>query len=122
MADAQFAQMPLVQQGQARRKKLAEDHSLRKARNHAESDAAGKLHQRVAHPLLVAGVMMLDAVAQHHPVDGDAVRLGRSEEHTSELQSLMRISYAVFCLKKKNTNMTTCTKQCTHKHSKLPPT
>src|SRR3546814_1522773 len=29
----------------------------------------------------------------------------RSEEHTSELQSLMRISYAVFCLKKKNTNL-----------------
>src|SRR3546814_2660941 len=28
----------------------------------------------------------------------------RSEEHTSELQSLMRISYAVFCLKKKKTN------------------
>src|SRR3546814_7676386 len=32
---------------------------------------------------------------------GDAI-LNRSEEHTSELQSLMRISYAVFCLKKKN--------------------
>src|SRR3546814_4241473 len=30
----------------------------------------------------------------------------RSEEHTSELQSLMRISYAVFCLKKKNSNHT----------------
>src|SRR3546814_9697552 len=30
----------------------------------------------------------------------------RSEEHTSELQSLMRISYAVFCLKKKNTHRT----------------
>src|SRR3546814_3336654 len=30
--------------------------------------------------------------------------LYRSEEHTSELQSLMRISYAVFCLKKKNTH------------------
>src|SRR3546814_8887031 len=30
----------------------------------------------------------------------------RSEEHTSELQSLMRISYAVFCLKKKNTKQT----------------
>src|SRR3546814_3360319 len=30
---------------------------------------------------------------------------GRSEEHTSELQSLMRISYAVFCLKKKKTNI-----------------
>src|SRR3546814_4307546 len=37
-----------------------------------------------------------------------AVRDGddRSEEHTSELQSLMRISYAVFCLKKKNNNTT----------------
>src|SRR3546814_9136556 len=32
------------------------------------------------------------------------VPLGRSEEHTSELQSLMRISYAVFCLKKKIRN------------------
>src|SRR3546814_20772376 len=31
----------------------------------------------------------------------------RSEEHTSELQSLMRISYAVFCLKKKNIHYTT---------------
>src|SRR3546814_4338763 len=33
-------------------------------------------------------------------------RLDRSEEHTSELQSLMRISYAVFCLKTKNKNNT----------------
>src|SRR3546814_7990239 len=33
-----------------------------------------------------------------------AARRIRSEEHTSELQSLMRISYAVFCLKKKNTH------------------
>src|SRR3546814_1662053 len=32
-------------------------------------------------------------------------RSGRSEEHTSELQSLMRISYAVFCLKKKTYDM-----------------
>src|SRR3546814_9718456 len=31
-----------------------------------------------------------------------AIESARSEEHTSELQSLMRISYAVFCLKKKN--------------------
>src|SRR3546814_2303365 len=40
----------------------------------------------------------------------DGLRYGRSpfwrsEEHTSELQSLMRISYAVFCLKKKNKNL-----------------
>src|SRR3546814_7774477 len=33
--------------------------------------------------------------------------VGRSEEHTSELQSLMRISYAVFCLEKKNETTTT---------------
>src|SRR3546814_6467961 len=33
-------------------------------------------------------------------------RVRRSEEHTSELQSLMRISYAVFCLKKKNNTNT----------------
>src|SRR3546814_5780516 len=32
---------------------------------------------------------------------GERARIARSEEHTSELQSLMRISYAVFCLKKK---------------------
>src|SRR3546814_3585559 len=37
-------------------------------------------------------------------------RAHRSEEHTSELQSLMRISYAVFCLKKKST-LTTSTQQ-----------
>src|SRR3546814_2160732 len=37
----------------------------------------------------------------------EASRGGRSEEHTSELQSLMRISYAVFCLKKKNKKQTT---------------
>src|SRR3546814_7830692 len=37
------------------------------------------------------------------PVLGKDSGLNRSEEHTSELQSLMRISYAVFCLKKKKT-------------------
>src|SRR3546814_7239647 len=43
----------------------------------------------------------------------------RSEEHTSELQSLMRISYAVFCLKKKKitvTNSKTKLKNITNKH------
>src|SRR3546814_7615237 len=43
--------------------------------------------------------------------DGDGDRIGaRSEDHTSELQSLMRISYAVFCLKKKN-KTTNCSTQ-----------
>src|SRR3546814_5194511 len=36
-------------------------------------------------------------------MDGEQADWDRSEEHTSELQSLMRISYAVFCLKKKKT-------------------
>src|SRR3546814_8777081 len=51
--------------------------------------------------------------AQPVPVHGAAGRAGaRSEEHTSELQSLMRISYAVFCLKKniKKNNETQTTK------------
>src|SRR3546814_4421501 len=44
--------------------------------------------------LLPAGELLSQLLAFNH---------ARSEEHTSELQSLMRISYAVFCLKKKNT-------------------
>src|SRR3546814_9714561 len=39
-------------------------------------------------------------------VGGATYRRARSEEHTSELQSLMRISYAVFCLKKKKSKKT----------------
>src|SRR3546814_7713774 len=38
------------------------------------------------------------------PVEGAVGEYNRSEEHTSELQSLMRITYAVFCLKKKKSN------------------
>src|SRR3546814_9203221 len=45
-------------------------------------------------------------LAQEVLAHTDAFRGSRSEEHTSELQSLMRISYAVFCLKKKNQNKT----------------
>src|SRR3546814_4709385 len=40
----------------------------------------------------------------------------RSEEHTSELQSLMRISYAVFCLKKKTDQQAQTQINCTHNH------
>src|SRR3546814_6918777 len=46
------------------------------------------------------------------PAGAGGRRLQRSEEHTSELQSLMRISYAVFCLKKKKTIR--CIKRNTH--------
>src|SRR3546814_6087200 len=44
----------------------------------------------------------------------------RSEEHTSELQSLMRISYAVFCLKKKNKNYVTRPQTNTHLNQYTP--
>src|SRR3546814_10296432 len=48
--------------------------------------------------ILVTGIKVIDLLAPYAK---------RSEEHTSELQSLMRISYAVFCLKKKKTKDTT---------------
>src|SRR3546814_1240288 len=59
------------------------------------------------------------ALAGDHPVpeqgsENRRTRLNfRSEEHTSELQSLMRISYAVFCLKKKIKTYSNITKQPT---------
>src|SRR3546814_6914394 len=52
---------------------------------------------------------------QHRHPDGPGEGTRRSEEHTSELQSLMRISYAVFCLKKKKP--LTTTKHYNHTHS-----
>src|SRR3546814_5723802 len=73
------------------------------------SDAA------VAMELGCDGVLMSTAIAEaKDPVmmaramklAVESGRLSRSEEHTSELQSLMRISYAVFCLKKKKNNKT----------------
>src|SRR3546814_8516533 len=45
----------------------------------------------------------VDDTQRNAVIAGMAARSLRSEEHTSELQSLMRISYAVFCLKKKTT-------------------
>src|SRR3546814_3262342 len=52
---------------------------------------------------------------------GDVVGIFfRSEEHTSELQSLMRISYAVFCLKKKNNHtMQKIARQCNHTNTHI---
>src|SRR3546814_7133051 len=66
-----------------------------------------------------------DGAADQFEIDVDAVRArrgqivgeGRSEEHTSELQSLMRISYAVFCLKKKKTTLQTITIMRAHNNT-----
>src|SRR3546814_6456351 len=51
----------------------------------------------------IAEVASVGGMVKQYQVVLDPVKLARSEEHTSELQSLMRISYAVFCLKKKKT-------------------
>src|SRR3546814_5324431 len=59
----------------------------------AVAEMAAALRSAAAHELNVTGVAHASAFGEN-----------RSEEHTSELQSLMRISYAVFCLKKKKTN------------------
>src|SRR3546814_10373918 len=64
-----------------------------RAEEHAEAVMPGFTHLQVAQPVTLG----------HH------FMAYRSEEHTSELQSLMRLSYAVFCLKKNTTNQYTTT-------------
>src|SRR3546814_10742307 len=66
---------------------------------------AGETHiETVVIPQVVAmlGVGLVFPNCQAGAIGPFPTMAGRSEEHTSELQSLMRISYAVFCLKKKN--------------------
>src|SRR3546814_1613465 len=80
--------------------------ALERARMDAPSLKARQTQVRAARSAADAADALpdptLDLSLQNVPVSGpDALSLGRSEEHTSELQSLMRISYAVFCLKKK---------------------
>src|SRR3546814_4749069 len=52
---------------------------------------------------VLLGVLRQKLAKRSLDLDDAALGVVRSEEHTSELQSLMRISYAVFCLKKKKT-------------------
>src|SRR3546814_8814270 len=77
-------------------RRLVEEQDFRMAR-----DGAGERD-----PLLHAARKFRRAQVQHLRAEPD---LFRSEEHTSELQSLMRNSYAVFCLKKKNIKQTNAT-------------
>src|SRR3546814_1121344 len=63
--------------------------------------------QRLGRRLLAFDQQLVESVdiglcGRDQRVGIGALAVHRSEEHTSELQSLMRISYAVFCLKKKN--------------------
>src|SRR3546814_1632906 len=68
-----------------------------------------EIERRVAMKLVDEGVRRGD-----HAIPRAGVGSVRSEEHTSGLQSLMRISYAVFCLKKKNKEQYT---QTIHTHT-----
>src|SRR3546814_9127657 len=73
--------------------------SLRAAR---DAVGTGDAHRRGIpdHDVLVVRVECIEVAAAAGAL-ADLAEGQRSEEHTSELQSLMRISYAVFCLKKK---------------------
>src|SRR3546814_9479175 len=88
---------------------------------HVESQQAFQREIALADPRISAMDLAVERQHQRHAVFGDGMgRIGghpgdrqRSAEHTSELQSLMRTSYAVFCLKKKNSK----SQQNTHHHS-----
>src|SRR3546814_9007970 len=71
-------------------------------------DCPGRKVEKVSGPHFVPCQQLLDRAVDGRrpelPRVKRTIETDRSEEHTYELQSLMRISYAVFCLKKKNNN------------------
>src|SRR3546814_1331943 len=86
---------------------------LRRVNDHAEAEDltqemlvrllgmdVGELEQPEAYIFRIASNLLADR-ARRHRAQSQLLEIMRSEEHTSELQPLMRISYAVFCLKKK---------------------
>src|SRR3546814_10622664 len=92
--------------------------------NGAELEALAGVEQRVGRVVRYLEFLSVqcdpsllhEAEAQRHHLLRRALAVqclcpARSEEHTSELQSLMRISYAVFCLKKKNKHISNTPKQ-----------
>src|SRR3546814_5260900 len=84
----------LFRSGRGRRTDV---HGLRKKEQHMRTKQLARLASIGAAAALVVGINAIPGGSQTTPTSGTT----RSEEHTSELQSLMRISYAVFCLKKK---------------------
>src|SRR3546814_9673919 len=83
------------QPGHRRTERLARDALFRSRERLRGGGDRQPPHEQAARPVA-------ERRAEPRGRDDTVVQRGRSEEHTSELQSLMRISYAVFCLKKTN--------------------
>src|SRR3546814_5867898 len=87
---------------------LAETKAAENRLHYAEGEAARQkellaegISSQAQYDQAVLAVQTAKQSIQTARQQSESVRATRSEEHTSELQSLMRISYAVFCLKKK---------------------
>src|SRR3546814_5456660 len=81
---------------------LATQAAIGYARARRQGKAFNGRNEIIEHPDVRRMLLQMKAMTEGARV----MAYERSEEHTSELQSLMRISYAVFCLKKTNTNET----------------
>src|SRR3546814_1525871 len=96
---------PLIAIGRLAGRRLARRRLADPARrDDARAARAAALHHEQPEPAVISKRHIETAAADLGAAVGEPAR---SEEHTSELQSLMRISYAVFCLKKKTKNKKT---------------
>src|SRR3546814_4440003 len=111
--DTLFPYPPLVRSVGLRQLPVMQQ-AITQAAQHGHTRAEHRLHLRcelshektleLFNELVESPLVQLVSVMDHSPGQRQFVK--RSEEHTSELQSLMRISYAVFCLKKKKKTYT----------------
>src|SRR3546814_4789895 len=108
--DAYFKRQFLLWDGRAKPRCQDYDCSQRRGKPEIGNDHACCLHPCAPHRLHGVGQVEEGRVSGHEvPIAEAMIALSiiwRSEEHTSELQSLMRISYAVFCLKQQTTQTT----------------
>src|SRR3546814_1170272 len=96
--DTLFPYTPLFRSLEAKHAAIAAE----RARGHITADFSPEEIVRLVTTLVQSWYMAPPAKdVQQHEARRQMIQ-ARSEEHTSELQSLMRISYAVFCVKKKN--------------------
>src|SRR3546814_3957349 len=93
------ARKPPLDRGRQRRLDRLNHPAIGYAAALTELDDPGEFCAKAHHAFQT--LVDVEQMSRRQSANLGAVLLGRSEEHTSELQSLMRISYAVFCLKKK---------------------